>query len=259
MALAENEIWANGNPPPLPIEDASTAANTDVGLGLVCGTPVHIDGLNWALHKYSRCLYGELNSATDAAGIAYDPDNPINIADAINASATQIATDLATTIATDLATIIATDIVTNLGAQIATDIMINMLAQRIINTGDGLMGGGSLANDLLLEIDPTALANLAGFMSPQTAINGGFVAQIGPLLLQSKPVSASPNTITNVTFPQAFSAPPMVVIFSGGDQNNNAKDNDPFVVGGSGTTVGCQLYTARDGSVPGRIFAVGPV
>ncbi|MGB0907410.1 MAG: putative Ig domain-containing protein [Maricaulaceae bacterium] len=111
MALAANEIWANGNPPPISIEDASNKAGDDVGQGLLCNAPVNVDGLNWALHKYSACLYGELNSVSDAAGLIYNPDNPVNISDAVCAiaeqKATQIATQLATQIATDIATQIA--------------------------------------------------------------------------------------------------------------------------------------------------------
>lgn len=85
MALADNEIWGNQNLPPISIEDATTQAQNDVGQGLICGEPVHVDGLNFALSKYSRCLQEELKSVTSLAGIAYDPNNPDNIANAISA------------------------------------------------------------------------------------------------------------------------------------------------------------------------------
>lgn len=84
MALADNEIWANQNPPSPNIEDASVQAQNDMGQGIMCGQPINPDGINFALHKYSSCLKGELQNFVALSGIAYDPDNPTNLADAFS-------------------------------------------------------------------------------------------------------------------------------------------------------------------------------
>lgn len=84
MPLSDNEIWANQNPPPQKIDNATTQAQTDVGQGISCGQPINPDGINFELHKLSSCLQNEIKNFVSLSAVPFDDCNPTNLRDAFS-------------------------------------------------------------------------------------------------------------------------------------------------------------------------------
>lgn len=110
----------------------------------------------------------------------------------------------------------------------------------------------SFARTILDDTDAATVCTTIGAIRVSAAVltNSGyikFITSLGTFTIQWGSVSASANSTTAVTYPTAYTSWSKC-FNNGGLQAGNAQDNNPFVVGGSGTTTGATIYSSLDSS-----------
>ena len=155
--------------------------------------------------------------------------------------------------------------------------LISALTARTI-TGSGLVsGGGSLASNRVLAVAAASFAQIiAGTANNVAMTPGGFgpivrsfgangyiaLALADPanaLCIQWGRVTASPNGVTNATFPVAFAQTFAVVADGTSDNNTNRQDNYPAVLTNSITQTGFQMFSANDIADAVNFIAIGRI
>lgn len=140
---------------------------------------------------------------------------------------------------------------------------------RQVGSGGLVKGGGTLANDLKLNVDIASVAEIntgtandraitpAGLAAAAGALfqTNGYMRLPGGAILQWGQATALVNASTVVTLPVTFPAACLFAVCSGGATTGNAQDNNPIVVGrGLGSI---SIYSARDQGTPVNWFALG--